>query len=331
MNSEDTKGLLNPNSIRELASSFQQSRILLTAFELDIFTNLDGHLYTSHDLSSKMNVNERALDRLLNALVVLGIIKKTRNKFFNSEEASCYLVKGKPEYMGGLMHTNHLWDTWSGLTESLKTGGAAVKDKKRSADWLASFIGAMHYRAVPQAKIISLLVGLDNVNTLLDLGGGSGAFAITFLKNNNSIRATIFDIPDVIELANKYVEAENLQDCFSYIKGDYLSDDLGSGYDLIFASAIIHINSFEENKYLVKKCYNALNNGGRLVILDFVMNDGRTEPKQGALFALNMLVGTKSGDTYTEEEIKSWFIDAGFTDVERKDTSFGTSLMIANK
>jgi len=331
MNSENIKGILNPVSIREMATSFQQSRILLTAFELDIFTHLDGRLLTASALAEKIYADERALDRLLNALITLGLVRKTHNKFFNTEESSRYLVKGKPEYMAGLMHTNHLWDTWSNLTVSVRAGTEAPKKERRGNNWLEAFIGAMHYRAMPQAKIVSFLIDFQNVNSLLDLGGGSGAFAITFAKNNPSIAATVFDLPDVIELTKIYVAEENLQDRFNYIKGDYLVDNYGSGYDMIFASAIVHINSLDENNNLVKKCYNSLNSGGKLVIFDYVMNEDRTEPKPGAVFALNMLVGTKCGDTYTENEMKAWFNNAGFSDIERKDTSFGTSLIIAKK
>lgn len=331
MTGENLKGILNPGSIRDIATSFQHSRILLTAFELDIFTSLEGRLYTSADLAAKLNLNDKALSRLLNALVTLGFISKTHNKFFNTEESSRYLVRGKPEYMAGLMHTNHLWDTWSNLTESVRKGTPAGKKEKGTNNWLDAFISAMHYRALPQAKIVSFLIDFLNVNSMLDLGGGSGAFAITFAKNNNAVKATVFDLPDVIELTKKYVEAENLQNRFNYIKGDYLADDYGAGYDLIFAAAIVHINSYDENKNLVNKCYKSLNNSGSLVIFDYVMNEEKTEPKQGAVFALNMLVGTKSGDTYTENEMRCWFNEAGFKSVERKDTSFGTSLMIAKK
>lgn len=324
--------LLNPASIRELAASFQQSRILLTAYELDLFTAMDGHLLTADAIAEKAGASTEGVYRLLNALVTLGLVNKAREKFFNSEEASRYLVKGKPEYMSGLMHTNNLWKTWSTLTNAVIKGSTVCDpDRKDKENTLDSFISAMHYRAVPQSKIISLLIDFDGVKSILDLGGGSGAFAMTFLKKLPEAAATLFDVPGVVELAKDYVANENLTGRFSFIKGDYLKDDYGSGYDLIFASAIVHINSFSENKDLVQKCFNSLNRGGQLVIADFVMNDDRTEPKTGTVFALNMLVGTASGNTYTEKEINSWLKDAGFVNPERKDTSFGPSLIIGRK
>lgn len=332
MGTDKTNVLFNPDSIREIAVSFQQSRILLSAYELDVFTAMEGHFSTAETLAESLNVSADGLSRLLNALTAMGLIKKTRGKYYNTEEASRYLVKGKPEYMSGLMHTNHLWNNWSTLTEAVRKGSSVLeRDHKAAEKRLDSFIGAMHYRAVPQAKILSFLIDFTGVKSILDLGGGSGAFSMTFIKNLNGAKATLFDIPGVVEIAKQYAANENMLDRFEYIKGDYLVDDYGSGYDLVFASAIIHINSFEQNKNLVQKCFNSLNPGGQLVISDFIMNDDRTEPKTGTLFALNMLVGTSSGNTYTEKEICSWLVDAGFTGLARKDTSFGSSLMIGRK
>jgi predicted O-methyltransferase YrrM len=332
MDSNKADVLFSPDSIREIAVSFQQSRILLSAYELDLFTAMDGRVSSPETLAQKLNVSAEGLTRLLNALTAMGLIKKTHNKYYNTEEASRYLVKGKPEYMSGLMHTNHLWKNWSTLTDAVKKGSSVIdREPKAAENRLDSFIGAMHYRAVPQAKIISFLIDFTGVKSILDLGGGSGAFAMAFIKNIADAKATLFDVPGVVELAKNYVAREGLQDRFEYIKGNYLVDDYGAGYDLVFASAIIHINSFEENKQLVQKCFNALNAGGQLVISDFIMNEDRTEPKAGSLFAINMLVGTSSGNTYTESEISSWLSDAGFGDIVRKDTSFGPGLMIGRK
>lgn len=332
MGSEKSSELFNPAAIREMAAAFQQSRILLTAYELGLFTIMDGHLLTPDAVAEKAEASREGVERILNALAAIGLVRKTHGKFYNSEEASRYLVKGKPEYMSGLMHTNHMWNSWSTLTAAVKKGTTVCKREPEAVEAkLDSFISAMHYRAQPQSKIISLLLDFTNVKQILDLGGGSGAFAIGFLKNNPDARATLFDVPGVVELAKNYIGAENLSNRFSYIAGDYLTDDYGSGYDMVFASAIVHINSFEENKNLVKKCFDSLNPGGQIVISDWVMNEERTEPKPGTLFAINMLVATASGNTYTEKEIYSWLNDAGFINQQRKDTSFGTTLIIGRK
>jgi hypothetical protein len=138
-------------------------------------------------------------------------------------------------------------------------------------------------------------------------------------------------LPNVIPLAQKYIAGEGFTSRVATATGDYLKDDLGNGYDLIFLSAVIHSNSPEENKLLFSKCYKALSKNGQLVVLDYVMNEDRTSPAMGAMFALNMLVGTKSGDTYSETEIKEWMKETGFSGFERKDTNYDSSLIIGRK
>lgn len=324
---------LNPNSIRTLANSFQQSRILLTAIELDIFSVLDKHMLTSTEVAQKINADQRATDRLMNALCAIGLLKKVHGKFYNSEEASQYLVKGKTEYMSGLMHSVHLWNSWSGLTHAVRSGKKSKREEVENlgAKRLESFISAMHYRGVKEAKILSMMLDFSNVKKMLDVGCGSGAFSMEFIKKNSSMNAVLFDLPDVIQIAQEYVNAESKNKNISYVSGNYLTDEFGAGYDLIFLSAIIHINSYEENKKLIKKCFDALNRNGQLIIRDWIMNEERTTPVGGTFFALNMLVATDSGDTYTENEIKNWLISAGITKIERKNTSFDSSLIIGVK
>lgn len=324
---------LKPEEIRSLANSFQQSRILLTTVELDLFTVLDKHMLSSKEVAVKINADERATDRLMNALVALGFLRKVHGKFYNCENASNYLVKGKPEFMGGLYHSLGLWDTWSSLTESVKAGTSVAERKSSSTgiNWSEAFIAAMHYRGVKEAKIISLMLALSNVNRMLDIGGGSAAFSMEFIKQNPKMHTVVFDLPHIIPITKKYVDNEKLNDKIELMEGNYLTDNFGKDYDLIFLSAIVHINSFEENKMLIKKCYDSLNANGQIVIKDWIMNEERTEPAGGALFALNMLVGTEKGDTYTESEMKNWLLGAGIKKIERKDTSFGSSLMIGYK
>lgn len=323
----------SPENIRDIANAFRASRVLLTAFELKIFTVLDKHMMTSEEVSQKLNTDTRATDRLMNALCGMGILKKVKGKFYNSDLSSKYLVENKPEFMGNLYHTNHLWNTWSFLTESVKQGSSFKGDqnKKEKDNWVEAFIGAMHYRGVNQGKILSMMIDLTNVKKMLDVGGGSAAFSMEIVKKNPSIKATVLDLPHVIPLTKKYVSEAGLLNNFNFIEGDYLTKDFGSDYDLILLSAIIHINSYEQNKMLIKKCADALNKNGMIVISDFIMNDDRTQPVHGALFSINMLVGTANGDTYTEKEMREWFESAGSSKIERKNTAFGSDLMIGIK
>jgi predicted O-methyltransferase YrrM len=325
---------LGPGSVRDITFAFQQSRIILTAFELGIFTELDKGAKTSGEVAAALNADARAADRLMDALVSIGLLSKSENKFSNREPASDFLVKGKPGYLSGLMHTVNLWNAWSTLTESVRKGTSVIREseKKSSNNWVEPFIEAMHFRAQKQAPMDIALIDLDGVNTVLDLGGGSGVYSIAVARASDNAKITLFDLPDVIKLSKKYVEKEKLSDRIGFLSGDYKKDNIGSGYDLIFLSAIVHSNSYEENEALVKKCADALNEGGRVIIQDFLMSEDRTEPLLGAIFSLNMLVETKAGDTFTEKEISTWMENAGLKLIARKDTaSPGYSQVIGKK
>jgi cyclopropane fatty-acyl-phospholipid synthase-like methyltransferase len=235
--------------------------------------------------------------------------------------------------MAGMMHAVHLWDTWSTLTQAVCHGKSVVAGhtNKRGGERLTAFIASMHQRACQQASALVALLDLSAVSRVLDIGGGSGAYSMAFVRANETIKATVFDLPNVIALTRDYIQKEGLSNRVETVAGDYNIDKFGSGFDLVFLSAIIHINSPEGNRELIRKGAEALNPQGQMVIQDFVMDEDRTTPALGALFALNMLVATESGDTYTESEIRMWMEEAGLAEIIRKDTGFGSSLIIGRR
>ena len=322
----------SPDSISAFVRQFQGIRVLLTAYELDIFSQLDNSALTSIQVAEKISTDPRATDRLLNALCVLGFLVKKDSKFSNTHESGEYLVRGKPGYMGGLMHQVHLWDTWTSLTECVEKGTSVINRpenvNERGPGWLQSFIAAMHYRAKNNASKIIARINLKNVTKVLDVGGGSGIYAMAFVNAGDNITATVFDLPNVIPITEEYIKKENFVGKINTAMGDYTIDNLPIGYDLVFLSAIIHSNSYEGNQDLVRKCAGSLNPGGRIIIKDQVMEDSRIKPARGALFALNMLVGTAAGDTYTEKEIKEWFDHTGFRFEEKIEITGEDSMMI---
>ncbi|MCP4756426.1 MAG: methyltransferase domain-containing protein [Proteobacteria bacterium] len=314
----DNQQISSPMQIQMMARGFQNSRILLTAFELELFTALDGGAQTSAEVAGKMDTDPRATDRLMNALCSLGLIDKADGLFVNTDFASRCLVKDKEEYVAGLSHINNLWDTWSGLTGAIirnESKSEQVK-KRKEENWYDSFIAAMHNRAETGAPAAVAQLDMTGAKRVLDVGGGSGAFSIQFVKQNEGLSATVYDLPHVVEMAKRYVAEAGVSDRVGFTGGDYTKDsEIGSGYDLAFLSAIIHSNSPETNRDLIDKCYRALTPGGRIVVQDFIMDDDRTTPMFGAIFALNMLVGTQHGDTFTETEIAEWMTSAGFSDI----------------
>ncbi|MBI5416643.1 methyltransferase domain-containing protein [Candidatus Poribacteria bacterium] len=333
MESKTHKDELSPNSIMDLASAFRKSKVLLTAYEFDLFTALDEKNLSADEVAKKIGSEKRATDRLMNALCAIGLLHKKENLFSNTKLTLQYLVKGKPDYMACLMHSVHLWDTWSTLTDAVLEGKSVVNERMhtRGEAWTEAFIAAMHERATKQVQALAFILDFSNVSRILDVGGGSGAFSMGFVEAKQGIKATVFDLPNVIPITKKYVNAKGLQDKIEFVSGDYAADDFGSGFDMVFLSAIIHINSFEENQNLIRKCSQVLNSKGQIVVQDFIMDDDRTNPPHAALFALNMLVGTESGDTYTELEVKSWMEKSGLSKIVRKDTHYNTTLIIGRK
>jgi SAM-dependent methyltransferase len=324
---------MNPNTIREFVASFQKSRILLSAFELDIFTNIEESGTSNHQIAIKLHLNEHASERLLNALVSLDFLRKQSQLFFNTAESFTFLSKKSPEYLGGLMHSNHLWNTWSNLTQVIKTGKSAHPDEinERGDDWLFSFITAMHDRAKKQAPQQLSKLDLSGIKSVLDIGGGSGAYSMEFLRLKPEIEATVFDLPNVVPITQKFIDKEGFSNKIHTYTGDYTTEELPHGFDLVFLSAIIHSNPLETNGELIKKCYKSLNNNGKIVIQDWIMNNDRTQPTSGAIFAINMLVGTEAGDCFTEEEVTEMLNMAGFTNTSRTEFESGLSQMIAHK
>jgi SAM-dependent methyltransferase len=324
---------MSPETVMEIASGFKRSRILLTACELDIFTALGNGARTSAGVAKVIETDQRATDRLMNALCAMDLLDKKDGVFANAPLAARFLVKTSPHYIVSLAHSNQLWDSWNTLTEAVRHGGTVLTGliDDRGDKWLDTFIAAMHYFSVARSAEIVSLLDLDGVQRVLDVGGGSAAAAMAFVRVREDITAYVFDLPNVVPLTEKYIDEASLADKVLTVVGDYNTDELPQGFDLVLLSHILHANSSSQNVDLLRKSAESTNPGGQVVIQEFLVDDDRTSPPFSALFALNMLVATESGDTYTEKEITQWLQQAGLTNIKRKETTLGTSLIIAKR
>ena len=305
----------------------------MTAAELDIFSNIDDAGITNKELAVLLNLHERGCEHLLNALVSFGFLTKVNDTFYTTRESYTYLSRKSPGYLGGLIHLNHLWDTWSKLSEVVRTGRSAHPDEinDRGESWLLAFINAMHDRAKKQAPQQLISLDLSGVRSVLDVGGGSGAFSMEFVLKHPGIEAVVFDLPEVLPITRKFIEKEGFSGKIKTYSGDYTRDELPGGFDMVFLSAVIHSNSLEVNRNLVKKCFKALNRNGKIVIQDWVLNNDRTQPYGGAVFAINMLVGTEAGDCFTEQEVNEMLTGEGFKNISRIEFATGYSRVTAEK
>ncbi len=322
----------SPQPIMELASRFMESRALLTACELGIFTALGDHPRTSVDVAKALGLDGRGTDRLMNVLVSLGLLEKSAGMFRNGS-LTLRSVVGEPGFATGLLHWVHLWESWSTLTDVVRTGHSVIAKPigARGNTWVHAFIAAMHSRAAQHAPILIGLFDLTHIVRMLDVGGGSGAYAMEFVRARPGLSAVVFDLPPVLPLTASYLNRAGLADRIALMPGDYNQDPLGRGFDLVLLSAILHSNSPEQNEALIRRAAGALNGGGQVVVQEFIVNEERTGPEFSTMFALNMLVGTDAGDTYTESEVRTWMAAAGLLDVQRHDMAYGTTVIVGRK
>jgi len=322
-----------PDELAGGMRGFMESRAMLTAVELDMFTAI-GQGATADAVASKIQTHPRATEALLNALTAMEVLDKEAGVFKNRPTTAKYLAEGGEfDSRTAAMHSVELWHSWSTLTDCVKQGTSVRQEKgaPRSEENTKAFIAAMHKTAGFRAQGTVGLLDLNNIKHVLDLGGGSGAYAIAFAQKSPEMKATVFDLPSVVPLTKQYVAEAGVSDQIEYIAGDMSQDDLGSGYDMVWISAICHMWGPEENLDIVKRTYESLNPGGQIVIQDFILSDDKISPRMGAVFALNMLVNTKAGSSYSLKEYQDWIETAGFEKVEHKTMPGPTGLVIGHK
>lgn len=313
----------SPESLLKIARQFMESRIFLSAVEMDIFTLLDGKRATAEELAGSLNADLRGLTILLDALAAMGLISKQQDFYQCSSNTASFLSdKRNQSLLPMLRHLVHLWESWSNLTNKVKKPDSdnlphpAVQDNNE----LHAFIGAMHVVGKPLAQKIAAVVQPGKAKNLIDIGGASGTYTIAFLKAAAEMKATLFDRSMVIPIARERLIKSGMLDRVNLVAGNFYKDELPGGHDLALLSAIIHQNSPAENIELFRKASRAMVPGGRIIIRDHVMEPDRTVPREGAIFAVNMLVNTEGGGTYTFDEIKEWLGQAGFVKINLLQT-----------
>lgn len=316
MEAREKAGTL-PENLNQLIRGFMPSRCLLTALELDLFTAV-GDGASAEQAGARIDASTRATAMLLNALVALGLLSKSGDTYKNTPESGRFFVQGsKDNHRNGLLHNANIWHRWSTLTEAVRRGGSMPIDRARTPEWTKDFIAGMQHHAKDRAPHVVSALGTANVRRILDLGGGSGIYSIAFAQANPEVKCEILDLPDVVPLTSEYVNRAGVQSQVSIRAGDMLHDDFGSGYDIVMLNAICHMFSEEQNRHIFRRARAALAPNGRLVVQDFILNPDKTGPLHAVLFSINMLVGTESGASYSEQEYIDWMRGAGLSDVRR--------------
>lgn len=297
--------------------AFWKSRAILTGCDLDVFTRIDRKPATAQEISRELELDEFASERLLNSLTATGFLEKKESGFHLTEQGALLSSLRSDSVLPMVLHFGEVWSLWDHLTDIVKNG-RRPKSREHAEDRksLESFIGAMDVIGRDLSMEIAGAFDTRPFRKLLDIGGASGTYTVAFLNRNPALSAVLFDLEPVIDIARKRLAIYGLVDRVALVAGDFYKDRLPEGCDLALLSAIIHQNSPSQNADLFKKVHRALAPGGSLLVRDHIMEETRTAPSMGTLFALNMLVATQGGDTYTFQELKNALEKTGFTEVK---------------
>ncbi|MEZ4389024.1 MAG: methyltransferase [Candidatus Krumholzibacteriia bacterium] len=321
-----------------MSGGYQDAMILLAANHLGVFGALATGPRTAAELASQLEVDPRALDILLRALVGAEVlVQPSPDGFAMRDDLAPYLDPASADTMHSILdHHHHLLARWVQLADVVRTGEPAPAAGPRSDRSLRAFIcGMKDISRRSSEEVADVLPELGGCGRLLDLGGGPGTSALTFCRRWPQLAAVVFDLPEVVAIAEEEIEAAGLSARVSTLAGDYHVDPLAAPgaapYGAVYVSNIIHSLSPDETGALLRKAVDVLAPGGLLVIKDFYLDDTRTRPAFGSRFAVNMLVGTAGGKSYTWRETADLCRGLGLGDVRRLEVAVNSGLVVARQ
>lgn len=304
--------------VLDLSRSFQPACVLTAAAALDVFSPLYAEPMKAEALAGKLGTDPRATSILLDALVALQFLSKQGEEYSVPESAAGLMCEQSAENILPMVrHLANCLRRWAELPKVTQTGKCAeIAPSIRGADAdIEDFIGGMNTISRPIAAGVIDKIKPFRFRHILDIGGGPGTWTIAFLHAVPDAWATLFDLPAVIPIAKQQFAEAGLSDRVTFVGGDYYTDALPEGADLAWLGAICHQNSRRQNRDLFTRVHTALSDEGAIVIRDVIMDPSRTSPAVGALFAVNMLVSTEAGGTYTFDEYREDLCAAGFGEV----------------
>ncbi|MCL6634859.1 MAG: methyltransferase domain-containing protein [Peptococcaceae bacterium] len=326
-----------PQYLEDLATAYWYSEALFTAVELGLFTRLEPGGKTPEELAAALGLHPAGLERFLHALCALGLVARRGEVYFNTEPARTFLVEGAEDYQGdSILWRKYLFPGWRSLRACLEKGGRvhfapADEPPEEFIRRVRRYSRAMDGVARTKAKeILPLFDGAGLAGEMLDAGAGAGAVAAGFLERFPGLRATLLDLPEVLDYAEEVLEGRECRRRVSYCPANILEPWPlpEESFDLVVLSNIIHVYGGEEARAILERAAGCLKKDGLLLIHDFFFEHC---PEKAALFDLNMFVNTFNGRVYPAGWVRGQLAGLGLHATELLTLASDTALVIAGK
>jgi ubiquinone/menaquinone biosynthesis C-methylase UbiE len=330
---------VTPERIRQLAWGYAPPLILEAALRHRVFDVLDGASKTIQEIHQATGASVRGLTAILNALVGLELLgKEPPDRFSLTPESAAFLVSTKPGFQGGLIlrTSQSALPRWLHLTEVVATGQPvqAVNQQAPGSEFFQKLVLDLFPINESAARTLAQHLTLSSTGQpvpVLDLAAGSGVWGLALAQSSEQVRVTALDWPEVIPMTRQTVARFGLTDRFSFLEGDLLEADFGGPYRVATLGHILHSEGEPRSRALLAKVFRALDSGGTIAIAEYLVNPDRTGPVSGLLFAVNMLVSTEQGNTYSFQEISRWLSEAGFGQARLLEAPGPSPLILATK
>jgi SAM-dependent methyltransferase len=307
--------------------SFASHRVITVAARVGILRRLSEGPATEAQVAEELGLDPLAAGKVVRALHALAIVEADGDSYRVIESLARHLVPGADDITPMLMHSHSMYESWGANLEPWLRG-EPWETRPRDDDQVAAFGAAMQAIGSYVAKQVAELLDLSGARAMLDVGGGFGQYSRALCRVNPGLRAKVLDIPPVAEMARLEAAQGEFADRIEWLPGDYLETDYGSGYDLVLFANVLHQEGADRAAEMIGRGAAALNSGGRVVVVDFAIDDSQREHLQGCLFAINM---RSFGDTYPEATIRGWMESAGLGGVERIDIDPVRWLIVGKK
>ncbi len=329
---------LTPERIMQFAWGYAPTLAIEAAVRHRVFDLLDQGPRTVEQLANESGASVRGLTTIANLLVALGLLARDGGGYTLTPESATFLVSSKPGYHGMFFEhvSDQLLPRWLQLNDIVRTGKPAVKvnDQSEGEEFFAEFVESLFPISFAAASKLGEHLGIPKATapvSVLDIGAGSGVWSIALAKQSPQVRIRAVDWPKVLEVTKKVAKQHGVADRLTTAPGDFFEADFGNGHHVATIGHILHSEGRERSRRLLQKIFQALTPGGTIVIQEFIPNDERTGPPNALIFAVNMLVNTEAGDTFTFAEMSAWLRETGYVNPRLLDLQTVSPTVLADK